>query len=106
MEEKYVIDGYYTFETMCDDSPRGSFGPEIELLIRLTHEDAMFLGQMFEEDDEYFVDHDAALDIVDRVRNAMVEEEDYSEEDSWLFQVIWSSGLKDECVCYYQEHKS
>ena len=50
------------------------------------------------------MDYDSSMDYIDQVRNKMVLEDGYSEEESWQFQVVWSEDLIDDCIDYYDEH--
>ena len=102
--EKYAINDMYSFETTCDDSPRGADGPTDSILVQLTHEEAMQMGEWFKEERPYLMDYDSSMDYIDQVRNKMVLEDGYSEEESWQFQVIWSEDLIDDCIDYYDEH--
>lgn len=103
-KKKYAIYGMYTFETTCDDSPRGAYGPLESILVKLTHDEAMQMGEWFEEERPYLMDYDSSMDYIDRVRKKMVREDGYSEEESWEFQVIWSEDLINDCIDYYDEH--
>lgn len=105
MSKKYAIYRMYYFETTCDDSPSGAYGPSESILVKLTHEEAMEMGEWFEEERPYLIDYDSYMDYVDRVRAKMVREDGYSEEESWEFQVIWNEELIDDCIDYYLSHK-
>lgn len=94
----------YPFETMCDDSPRGSYGPDVYIQVKLTHEDCMELGRWFTDEDPYDMDYDEWGDYYERVRNKLVYEYRYTEEESWEFRIAWSNKLKYDCKKYYKEH--
>lgn len=104
-KRKYAIYGMYSFETTCDDSPRGTDGPSEHILIKLTYEEVIQLGKMFSEEDPYLMDYEENMDIIDRVRKKMVREDGYTEEESWQFQVVWSDDLKFDCIEYYEEYE-
>ncbi len=67
-KKKYAIYGMYSFETTCDDSPRGSQGPDISVLVKLTHNAAMKMGLWFKNENPFLLDYDQNMDIIDRVR--------------------------------------
>lgn len=104
-KKKYAIYGMYSFDTTCDDSPRGSDGPSESILVKLTHDEAMTMGEWFKNENPELMDYDSCMDYIDRVRKKIVHEDNYSEEDSWQFQVLWSEDLKYDCEEYYSEHR-
>jgi len=104
-KNKYAIYDMYSFETTCDDSPRGSQGPDVSILVKLTHDEAMQMGKWFKEERPYLMEYESSMDFIDRVRKKLVREEGYSEEVSWKFQVVWSDDLVYDCENYYERHR-
>lgn len=99
---KYAIRKMYDFSGMCDGA-RPSSASGTAMQVKLTHEEAIELGEFFYDEDPSELDdcgfgagYKEALD------------ERYARRHGWnaLDDVIfyWSDDLKEDCIAYFKAH--
>lgn len=100
-EEKYVISGTYTIQIMTDGCQPSYAGSE-EVEINLDHEDALFMGEYFYDEDPREIGDGPDLNLRAQVEARIVDE--VGEYNLWGYCFLWPDALKEECVNYFKEH--
>lgn len=108
-KKNYLINGIYSFKTICGESNKSSQGPEVLMPVKLTRSEVTGLGKWFTDKgsaliDEYsYVEDYDCMDFINEIRRKIVREDGVTEEDAKEIQVAWNEDLKQDCLKHYRK---